>query len=100
MTMTRPEKDSPPLDAMTQLQPFPVGALPEPLAKFVKAGATAIGCDPSFIALPMISVCGAAIGNAARVLIKGGWIAPPIIWTCIVGDIRWRCDTMPPPQAI
>jgi hypothetical protein len=35
-----------------QFRPFPVDALPEPVREFVAAGAKAIGCDPSFLALP------------------------------------------------
>jgi hypothetical protein len=61
-------------------------ALPVPLREFVWAGSKAIGCDPSFIALPMLSVCGAAIGNTARLKLKGNWILPPIIWSVIVGE--------------
>ena len=32
-------------------QPFPVEHLPEPLGSFTDTAATAIGCDPSFVAL-------------------------------------------------
>ena len=67
-------------------EPFPVDALPNPLRLFVSAGAKAIGCDSSFIALPTLSACGAAIGNTARLEMKGGWLAPPIIWTVVVGE--------------
>jgi hypothetical protein len=33
-------------------RPFPVDALPEPIRGFVDAGSRAIGCDPSYLALP------------------------------------------------
>ena len=81
--MWTPLPTVPPSD---RFQPFPVDALPEPLRGFVTAGATAIGCDPSFIALPLLTVCGAAIGNTARLKLKEGWLAPPLIWTMIVGE--------------
>lgn len=66
--------------------PFPVDALPSHLAEFVNAGTKAIGCDASYIALPALAVCGAALGNTVRLELKGGWLVPPILWVCIVGD--------------
>lgn len=75
-------------DAKTRpaYRPFPLDAVPEPLATFIQAGAAAIGCEPSFIALPLLSAVGAAIGNARRLRLKNGWSVPPIIWTMIVGE--------------
>ena len=72
--------------SIDRFRPFPVDALPEPLRGLVKAGARAIGCDPSYIALPALTVCGAAIGNTARIELKRGWLAPPILWMLFVGD--------------
>ncbi len=69
-----------------RFQPFPVDALPEPLRGFVKAGSQAIGCDPSFIAVTILTVLGAAIGNVARIELKRGWLAPSILWSAIVGE--------------
>ena len=37
-------------------------ALPEPLASFVAETADAIGCDPAYVALPLLAVAGSAIG--------------------------------------
>jgi hypothetical protein len=67
-------------------RPFPVEALPEPLRGFVAAGARAIGCDPSYLALPLLVALAAAIGNARRLELKRGWSAPPILWAAIVGE--------------
>lgn len=69
-----------------QYRPFPVDSFPEPVRRFVAAGAAAIGCDPSYIALPMLAVLAAAIGNTRRIQLKRGWAAPPIIWVAIVGE--------------
>lgn len=66
--------------------PFPVDALPEPMARFVGTVATAIGCDPSYVALPLLVAAGAAIGNARRLTVKRGWDVPPILWGAIVGE--------------
>jgi len=72
-----------PLDVF---RPFPVDALPEPIRSYVNQGAKAVGCDPSFIALPMLSALAAAIGNTRRIALKAGWQEPSVIWSAIVGE--------------
>ena len=67
-------------------RPFPVTTMPEPIRGFVHAGARAIGCDPSYLALPLLTAIAAAIGNTRRLELKRGWSAPPIIWGAIVGE--------------
>jgi hypothetical protein len=69
-----------------QYRPFPTDTLPEPLQSVVIDGSAAIGCDPSLIALPMLSVCGSALGNAVRLKAKVGWLVPPIVWTTVVSE--------------
>lgn len=65
---------------------FPVSELPEPIRGFVIGTSEAIGCDPSYVALPMLSTLAAAIGNTHRIELKRGWSEPPIVWTVIVGE--------------
>ncbi len=65
---------------------FPVDALPEPIRSYVVEGAAAIGCDASFVALPMLSGLAGAIGNTRRIVLKRGWVEPAILWTAIVGE--------------
>ena len=67
-------------------RPFPVDALPEPVRSYVAEGAAAIGCDASFVALPMLSGLAGAIGNTRRILLKRGWAEPAILWTAIIGE--------------
>jgi hypothetical protein len=67
-------------------RPFPVDALPAPIRGFVDAGARAIGCDTSYLALPLFTAIAAAIGNTRRLELKRGWSAPPILWGAIVGE--------------
>lgn len=71
---------------MNSWQPFPVAALPEPVRSYIEAAAQAIGCDASYVALPLVTACGSLIGNSRRLEIKPGWYAPPILWTAIVGE--------------
>ncbi|MCH8824774.1 MAG: DUF3987 domain-containing protein [Planctomycetes bacterium] len=65
---------------------FPIDVLPEPVRSYVAAGAKAIGCDASYIALPMLSALASAIGNTHRLKLKRSWTEPAIIWTAIVGE--------------
>ena len=73
-------------DDPLEFQPFPVDALPEPIQSFVVKGAQAIGCDTSYLALPLLTAIAAAIGNTRRLELKRGWLAPPILWSVIVGE--------------
>jgi hypothetical protein len=52
----------------------------------VSDAAEAIGCDTSFIALPLLSALASAIGNTHRIALKRGWTEPAILWTAIVGE--------------
>jgi hypothetical protein len=92
-TAPRPSKKAVPLTRNNQTTrdvghflPFPVHALPEPVRGFVAGGAKAIGCDTSYLALPMLAVLGAAIGNTRSLQLKRGWIVPAILWVGIVGE--------------
>ncbi len=67
-------------------KPFPSHLLPDVARQVVEVGAKSIGCDPCFIALPLLVVLGAVIGNTRRLILKSGWIVPPIIWGAIIGE--------------
>jgi len=67
-------------------QRFPVDALPQAVAGFVSDSAEAIGCDASFIALPLLVGFASAIGNSRRVQLKQGWTEPAILWGAIIGE--------------
>lgn len=78
------EPDESPLTELSR--PFPTLALPEAVRGLVAAGAAAIGCDPAYIAMPLLAVLGAAIGNSRRIRLKKAWSEPAIIWSAIVGN--------------
>jgi hypothetical protein len=88
-----PESATPPESDGDRFRPFPVAALPEPIRGFVSAGAKAIGCDPSYLALPLLTAIAAAIGNTRRLELKRGWSAPAILWTAIVGESGRRASS-------
>ena len=67
-------------------QPFPVECLPDPLKQLVVEGAKAIGCDESYIALPLLTAVATAIGTTRCLQVKRGWMVPSILWTAIIGE--------------
>ncbi len=69
-----------------RFEPFPVDTLPEPLRRFVSEAAAAIGCDPSYVALPLLAAVAAAIGNTRRIRLKASWTEPSVIWSATVGE--------------
>lgn len=83
---TEPIEAERPKERVERFQPFPTNALPEPVQSFVVAGAKAIGCDASYLALPLLTTLAAAIGNTRCIQLKRGWSEPAILWTAIVGD--------------
>jgi hypothetical protein len=67
-------------------RPFPLDTLAEPIRSYVSQAATALGCDPAFVALPALSVVSSAIGNSCVVRLKRTWHEPSVTWSAIVGD--------------
>lgn len=72
------------LDLPEAFRPFPVAALPEPLASFVRQASEASGCDSSMVALPLLSALAAAIGNSLQAEVSPDWREPAILWTAVV----------------
>jgi hypothetical protein len=66
--------------------PFPLDALPAVVARFISEASTAIGCDPAYIALPLLAVLASAIGNTRRIRLKSSWTEVAVLWCLIVGD--------------
>ena len=73
-------------DQLPRYVDFPVHCLPQRIAKYVAKSANAIGCDPAYIGVPMLSVLGAAIGNSRVAQLKESWREPPIVWAVVVGE--------------
>ena len=65
--------------------PPPLDLLPDVLQDYVHASAESLNVDVAFILLPLLSSLGAAIGNARSIILKRGFIQPPIIWAGIIG---------------
>lgn len=81
-----PQKPAETVGELVDYLPFPVQELPEIVANYVTESAAATGCDPAFVALPVMTLLGAAIGNSRRLRIKSTYEVLPILWTGIVGN--------------
>ncbi len=73
-------------DRSQRFEPFPLDVLPEPVREYVSEAAKAIGCDPCYVALPMLAGLAGAIGNTHRIELKRAWSEPAIAWCAIVGE--------------
>lgn len=72
-------------DVTSTYRPFPTEVLPGIVGEYVVAASSAIGCDPSFIAMPLLGCLARAIGNSRVIRLKLTWTEPPIIWGAIIG---------------
>jgi hypothetical protein len=75
------EATSPTID---QIEPFPLGALAGPLRDLVGEAAAAIQCPPDFVAVPLLTVAGAAAGATCRLVLKDGWEEQPALFSAVV----------------
>jgi len=79
------EVGEPPQECIERYQSFPDHTLPGPVGDFVRAAAEAIGCDFSYISLPLLACLGRAIGNKRAIRLKRTWMELAIIWAVIIG---------------
>ena len=74
-----------PPQRIERYRPFPVHTLPGPVREYASASAEAIGCDPSFVALPVLACLARAIGNRRVIRLRRTWTEPAIVWGAIIG---------------
>ncbi len=86
IAQSEPEPMAIPPAVSDKFAPFPVDVLPKPVCAFINMASTAIGCDPSLIALPLLTTFAAAIGTTRQIQLKPGWVEPSILWSIIVGE--------------
>jgi hypothetical protein len=99
-----PKEQSPKLKsvpAVPDWQPFPLEVLLPVVRNYVAEAAASLGCDPAFIAVPLLAAVGAAIGNTRWVSLKKDWQEPPLIWAAVVSESgtlktpAWKQATAP-----
>jgi hypothetical protein len=80
---------------------FPNHLLPWPVREYVEQASGALGCDPAYVAVPMLAALASAIGNTRRIRLKPSWTEPAVIWAVVVGDSgtskapRWNSPSAP-----
>lgn len=72
-------------DRDDDLPPFPIDALPPAFAEFALEGARSIGVPVDFLAVPLLVVAGAAIGDSMEIAIKADYIEGSNLYCAIVG---------------
>ena len=81
--------------------PFPVDLLPDVVQTYVAQHSAAIGIDAAFVAVPMLPVLAALIGQSRRLFVKRNWTEPSILWAVTVADVStgkspgWQAATAP-----
>ena len=73
-----------PANGLLPYRPFPVDALPKPVANMVLAVSRMVGCDPVFAALPAMTMLAGLIGTSRRLMIQRGHYAPAVLWAAII----------------
>jgi len=71
-------------------RPFPTKLLPYTARLFITEAAQAIGCDESFIALPLLVGFATCIGTSRRIRITFDWCEFPVLWAVIVASSGQR----------
>jgi hypothetical protein len=65
--------------------PFPVGALPEVVARYVREAAAAIVTPPEYIAVPLLASVGPTIGGRLEIAPKRGWTEGANLFAACIG---------------
>ena len=73
-----------PLTQTVPIPPFPVDALPGPIAEMVHAVSEATQTDPAMPATSALSALSACTGGHAEIEIRGGWREPLNIYTATI----------------
>jgi Protein of unknown function (DUF3987) len=65
---------------------FPIDAMPRACRVLVREASASIGCPPDFVAVPMLTALGSAIGNSRLLKLKAGWEEGAAIYAAAVAD--------------
>lgn len=65
---------------------FPVDVLSPSMRGLITSAARSMLVPPEFVAVPLMVLAGAVIGNAWEIELKGGWKEGPNLYAAVVGD--------------
>lgn len=68
------------------LAAFPVDVLPPSMRGLITSAARSMLVPPEFVAVPLLVLAGAVIGNAWEIELKAGWKEGPNLYAAVVGD--------------
>jgi hypothetical protein len=66
--------------------PLPLVAFGEFWGSWIAKTAKAAACPPDYVAAPLLAAASVLVGNARWVQATPGWVEPPHLWLCVVGD--------------
>ncbi|MBI4492180.1 MAG: DUF3987 domain-containing protein [Chloroflexi bacterium] len=66
--------------------PFPLEALPPSIRALAEEGARSIVAPPEFIAVPLLVLAGATVGNAVELELKPGWREGSNLYAAVVAE--------------
>jgi hypothetical protein len=81
-----PAWEEPVLDRMLPPIAFPRDVLPEGLASYIEDAAWCLNAPVDFLAVPALTIAGAAIGRSVALALKDTWIETPALYTALVGS--------------
>src|SRR5262249_26780991 len=68
------------------LPQFPIEALPSPLRELVEEGSKSLNVPHDYIAVPLLTICGAIMGNNYQIHLLNDHYEYPTLFTCVIGD--------------
>lgn len=74
----------PPPPPAPEREPYPVDALPEPLAAYVRESAAAVDCPHEMVALPLLAALAACGRMRFEMRVKRKWPEPMLLWGAII----------------
>lgn len=69
------------LPSMPDVPPFPLHIFPAKVAEYWRAAGEALVCPVDYVAVPGLSLLGAAIGRSRAAEVKPGYAESPLFWT-------------------
>jgi hypothetical protein len=71
---------------LSEAASFPIDALPKSCRQFVGEAAASIACPPDLVAVPLLGLLSAGIGNSRWVQLKRGWKESAALFVVVVAE--------------
>lgn len=71
-------------DDLLKWEPIPLHQFPKPIACFIEQVSKGLGCDPAFVALPLLVGLGSAVGLTRSLVLKSTWRELAILWGAVI----------------